>query len=65
MRNMNLALLLYASLFRDNARIAQEVLFVLLFYAATAMIVGAPLALRHRRMSPAKEKTSEVSNRGF
>ncbi len=51
MRNMNLALLLYASLFADNPAIGQEVLFVLLFYAATAMIVGTPLALRHRRLA--------------
>jgi BASS family bile acid:Na+ symporter len=50
MRNMNLALLLYASLFADNPEIGPEVLFVLLFYAATAMIVGTPLALRHRWM---------------
>ena len=50
MRNMNLALLLYASLFADDPHIGREVLFVLLFYAATALIVGTPLALRHRRM---------------
>ncbi len=50
MRNMNLALLLYASLFAREPTIGAEVLFVLLFYAATAMIVGLPLALRHRRM---------------
>jgi BASS family bile acid:Na+ symporter len=56
MRNMNLALLLYASLFADNQRLGNEVLFVLLFYAATAMIVGLPLALRHRRLGR-KENT--------
>jgi BASS family bile acid:Na+ symporter len=50
MRNMNLALLLYASLFAGESSLGKEVLFVLLFYAATAMIVGLPLALRHRRM---------------
>ena len=50
MRNMNLALLLYASLFADNPRLGQEVLFVLIIYAATARIVEIPLALRHRRM---------------
>lgn len=50
MRNMNLALLLYASLIKDNPGIGPEVLFVLLFYAATAMIAGIPLAWRHRRM---------------
>jgi BASS family bile acid:Na+ symporter len=50
MRNMNLSLLLYASLFAGNPEIGKEVLFVLLFYAATAMIAGVPLALRHRRL---------------
>jgi bile acid:Na+ symporter, BASS family len=61
MRNMNLALLLYASLFADNPRIGQEVLFVLLFYAATAMIVGTPLALRHRRMGRIQGAAHAVS----
>ena len=50
MRNMNLALLLYASLFADNGRLGPEVLFVILFYAATALIAGMPLAWRHRRL---------------
>jgi hypothetical protein len=50
MRNMNLALLLYASLFADDRHLGPEVLFVILFYAATALIVGMPLAWRHRRM---------------
>ncbi len=59
MRNMNLALLLYASLFAGNPAIGQEVLFVLLFYAATAMIIGLPLALRHRRMGK-RESASET-----
>jgi BASS family bile acid:Na+ symporter len=54
MRNINLALLLYASLFPGQA----EVLFVLLFYAAVSMIAGLPLALRHRRLSK-KEHRSE------
>jgi BASS family bile acid:Na+ symporter len=58
MRNMNLALLLYASLFADNQVIGKEVLFVLLFYAATAMIVGLPLALRHRRLGKKDRKLS-------
>jgi BASS family bile acid:Na+ symporter len=56
MRNINLALLLYASLFAGNPHLGQEVLFVILFYAATALIVGLPLALRHRRLGK-KEKT--------
>jgi BASS family bile acid:Na+ symporter len=63
MRNMNLALLLYASLFASNPSIGQEVLFVILFYAATAMIVGLPLALRHRRLGK-KEKRATIA-KGF
>lgn len=54
MRNMNLALLLKALLFpAAEARIdpvADGVLFVILFYAATAMGAGLPLALNFRRM---------------
>jgi BASS family bile acid:Na+ symporter len=67
MRNMNLALLLWASLFRDNREIGNEVLFVVLFYAATALIVGLPLALRHRRMGKrelASIPASGSANRG-
>jgi BASS family bile acid:Na+ symporter len=60
MRNMNLALMLYASLFAGNEEIGREVLFVVLFYAATAMIVGLPLALRHRRMYH-KQQSPKVS----
>jgi bile acid:Na+ symporter, BASS family len=62
MRNMNLALLLYASLFADNQHIAPEVLFVLLFYAATAMIVGLPLALRHRRLGRIEKTEASYSS---
>jgi bile acid:Na+ symporter, BASS family len=55
MRNMNLALLLNAILFpADNAELkplGSAVLFVILFYAATAMAIGLPLALNHRRMA--------------
>lgn len=51
MRNMNLALLLYAGLFAKNEEIGPGVLFVVLFYAATAMGAGLPLALNHRRMA--------------
>ena len=50
MRNMNLALLLYASLFAGDEAVGAGVLFVILFYAATAMAAGLPLALNHRRM---------------
>lgn len=62
MRNMNLALLLWASLFRNDPYIGNEILFVVLFYAATAMIVGLPLALRHRRMG--KRELPGSANRG-
>jgi BASS family bile acid:Na+ symporter len=54
MRNLNLAFLLKALLFPEPAQsappdpVAAGVLFVILFYAATAMCCGAPLALRHR-----------------
>jgi BASS family bile acid:Na+ symporter len=54
MRNLNLAILLKALLFpeRDAAAppdpVAAGVLFVILYYAATAMCCGLPLALRHR-----------------
>jgi predicted Na+-dependent transporter len=50
MRNMNLALLLNTSLFGDNVEIYGGVLFVVLFYAATAMVCGFPLAMNHRRL---------------
>jgi predicted Na+-dependent transporter len=54
MRNLNLAFLLKALLFPEPPPsappdpVAAGVLFVILFYAATAMACGAPLALRHR-----------------
>jgi hypothetical protein len=50
MRNLNLAFLIKAVLERAGLAesIAAGVLFVILFYAATAMGCGAPLALRHR-----------------
>ena len=53
-QNLNLVFLLKALLFPEPARSAPPdpvgagVLFVTLFYAATAMCCGAPLALRHR-----------------
>jgi BASS family bile acid:Na+ symporter len=50
MRNMNLALLLNTSLFARNPEVYGGVLFVVLFYAATAMVCGLPLALNHRRL---------------
>lgn len=51
MRNMNLALLLYATHFSANDEIGPGVFFVILFYAGAAMAAGLPLALNHRRMS--------------
>lgn len=55
MRNMNLALLLHASLFARLETIGPGVLFVILFYAAVAMIAAVPLALRHRWMGGSSE----------
>src|SRR5262245_54689550 len=51
MRNMNLALLLNASLFDPKSELHDGVLFVVLFYAAVALGAGLPLALNHRRLS--------------
>jgi BASS family bile acid:Na+ symporter len=51
MRNMNLALLLKARLFPEADALGNGVLFVILFYAATAMGAGLPLALNHRRLA--------------
>ena len=55
MRNVNLALLLKASLFPDRgpterATIGMEVMFVVLFYAGAAFFLGLPLALNFLRM---------------
>jgi BASS family bile acid:Na+ symporter len=51
MRNMNLALLLRERLFPQSDALGDGVLFVVLFYAATAMVSGVPLALNHRWLS--------------
>ena len=61
MRNMNLALLLKASLFPDRgpadlAAIGTEVMFVVLFYAGAAFFLGLPLALNFRRMARRDER---------
>ena len=50
MRNMNLALLLKALLFPQADSISNGVLFVILFYAGTALVAGLPLAFRYRRV---------------
>lgn len=50
MRNMNLALLVNASLFAGNEALLGGGLFVILFYAAVAFGAGVPLALNHRRL---------------
>jgi BASS family bile acid:Na+ symporter len=51
MRNMNLALLIKASLFPLQDEFGDRVLFVVLYYAGAAMIAGFPLALRYRLRS--------------
>jgi BASS family bile acid:Na+ symporter len=63
MRNMNLALLIKASLFPtqyewiDGIRhplpneLGDGVLYMILFYAGAAMCIGLPLAFNHRRMA--------------
>jgi bile acid:Na+ symporter, BASS family len=48
MRNMNLALLLAVQLFPATDELGNGVLFVVLYYGATALVAGLPLALRHR-----------------
>jgi BASS family bile acid:Na+ symporter len=60
MRNMNLALLLNARLFPASDPLGGGVLFVILFYAATAMVIGLPLALNHRRLAR-REKRKNAS----
>ena len=51
MRNMNLALLINASLFPGRDAIGSAVEFVVLFYAGAAMAAGFPLAWNHRRLA--------------
>ncbi|MCI0638815.1 MAG: bile acid:sodium symporter [Gemmataceae bacterium] len=63
MRNMNLALLLYASLFAGNPHIGREVLFVILYHAAAAMVAGLPLALRHRRIHKREQRHSRTDSK--
>jgi BASS family bile acid:Na+ symporter len=66
MRNMNLALLIWARLFPESsdpklALLRSEVLFVILFYAGAAMGVGFPLALNHRRMARKEAVAGETT----
>jgi bile acid:Na+ symporter, BASS family len=61
MRNMNLALLLKASLFPDRgppelAAIGMEVMYVVLFYAGAAFFLGLPLALNFLRLARRDER---------
>jgi bile acid:Na+ symporter, BASS family len=51
MRNINLAILLNATLFHERPELSGGVLFSTLFYAAVALVAGIPLALNHRRMA--------------
>ena len=60
MRNMNLALLINASLFSATNELGDGVLFVILFYAGAAMGVGFPLALNHRRMASKEAARAEA-----
>ena len=63
MRNMNLALLINARLFPVSADttlndLGEGVLFVVLFYAGTAMAIGFPLSWNHRRLARREIMTS-------
>jgi BASS family bile acid:Na+ symporter len=49
MRNMNLALLLKARLFPGADAVGNGVLFVILYYAGTALLAGTSFTFRHRR----------------
>ncbi len=51
MRNMNLALLIKARIFPPGNVLGDAVLFVVLFYAGAAMVIGFPLALNHHRQA--------------
>src|SRR5262245_9447220 len=54
MRNMNLAILLVGQIFPahdDPHNLGGDALFVVLYYAAVAMIAGFPLALNHLRLA--------------
>ncbi len=63
MRNMNLALLLKASLFPERgpaelASLSPEVMFVILFYAGAALGTGLPLALNFLRIAKRDERNA-------
>jgi BASS family bile acid:Na+ symporter len=69
MRNMNLALLINARLFPVSADatlndLGEGVLFVVLFYAGTAMAIGFPLSWNHRRMARSELSVSESRRLG-
>jgi len=55
MRNINLALLIYSDFFAKDETLRGGVLFVILFYAAVAMIAAVPLTLRLRRLAMREE----------
>lgn len=63
MRNMNLALLIKARIFPSVDVLGDAVLFVILFYAGTAMVIGVPLALNSRRQAR-KESMSHGEHGG-
>jgi bile acid:Na+ symporter, BASS family len=57
MRNMNFALLLKALLFPGDDAVADGVLFVILYFAAVALIAGVLLALNHVRLARREKAT--------
>lgn len=63
MRNINLALLIYAEFFKDTP-LGKGVLFIALFYAATAMIAGLPMVLRHRQLGKREERSETMEMEG-
>lgn len=56
LRNINLALLLYAEFFSHDRTLGPGILFVALFYAATALIASIPMILRHRQLARQEEE---------
>jgi len=62
MRNMNLALLIKARIFPNGDALGDAVLFVILYYAGTAMFVGVPLALNSRRQARREAEAQSASS---
>ncbi len=62
MRNINLALLLNATMFHSRPELSGGVLFAILFYAAVALGAGVPLALNHRRLARREQALLNASS---